>query len=119
MGRGTSLELAVDHPEVVRDRYLARDVVLLEPNMGRRRREYVEGLARRETLKLGDVVLDDETAAGLQVCGDGPEALDLFILGGQVRDRVAQEVGECERSVHLGGREIANGHLDVRRTLRL
>ena len=56
----------------------------------------------------------------IQVRGDVAEALDLFLLGGQVRDRVAQEVGERERSAHLGSREIADRHADLGRTrLRL
>lgn len=49
--------------------------------------------------------------------GDVAEALDLLVLGGQVRDRVAQEVGEPERSAQVGGRQIADGHVDLGRTL--
>ena len=111
--RGERLEPAVDHPVVMRHRDLRRDVVLLVAEVSGRRREDVRRLARRETPELGDVVLDDEAAAGLQVRGGVAEGLDLFVLGGQVRDRVAQQVDERERSARPGGREVADGDVDV------
>jgi hypothetical protein len=45
---------------VVGERGLGRDVVLLNTEMGWGHGERVDGLAGRETLKLGDVHLDDE-----------------------------------------------------------
>jgi hypothetical protein len=94
-------------------RDLGRDVVLLEGQMGGRRGEDVRGLAWREASQLGDVVLDDEAAAGLQVRRGVAEGLHLLVLGGQVRDRVAQQVDERERSARGCGREVAGGHGDV------
>jgi hypothetical protein len=87
MRRREGLELTVDHPVVTRKRGLCRDVVFLEAKMGGQRGEDVDGLARRQPLKLGDIVLDDETAAGLKVCGGITESLGLCVLAGQVRDR--------------------------------
>jgi len=49
----------------------------------------------------------------LQVSGDVLEAGDLFVLRRQVRDRVADEVGELEPLVHLRRGEVAEGHPDV------
>ena len=69
-------------------------------------------LAGREPLQLGHVVLDDEAAARLQVPSRVAEALDLFVLSRQVRDRVAQQVDEAEPLGHRG-REVADGHADV------
>lgn len=113
MRRRERRESVLDHPKVMRDRDLLRKVVVLETDVRWRRDEQVDGLAGRETLKRGDVVLDDETAAGLQVRSDVAETFDLLVLGGQVRDRVAQKVCERERSVHLSRREIADRDADV------
>lgn len=48
-------------------------------------------LARRQALKRGNVVLDDETAAGLKLSGHRAEALHLLILAGQVGNRIAHQ----------------------------
>ena len=45
--------------------------------------------------------------------GDVAEALNLRVLRRQVRDRVSNEIGEFERSLHPGGREVANRHGDL------
>jgi hypothetical protein len=73
----------------------------------------VHGFAGWQSLKLGDVVLDDEETAGFEVRGGVAKGRHLFLLGRQVRDRVAQEVHEPERRAHRRGREIADGHVDV------
>ncbi len=69
---------------------MRRDVIFFEAEMRRGHRERVDGLARRETLKLRDVNLDYEAAARFEMRGDVAEALNLCVLRGQVRDRVAQ-----------------------------
>src|SRR5436190_20846967 len=96
----------------MRERDLRRDVVLLETEMRWGHRERVDGLTGRDASELRDVDLDRETAAWFQMGGDVAEARNLFVLRGQVRDRVANEVGERERPGHSGGREVADGHVD-------
>jgi hypothetical protein len=98
---------------MVRVRDLGRDVVLLEGHVGRRRGEHVPRLAGRQALQFGDVVLDDETAAGLEVAGRVAEGVDLPVLGRQIGDRVADQVDEPERRIDAGRGVVADGHADV------
>jgi hypothetical protein len=58
----------------------------------------VDGLAGRQTLQRGDADIDHETAARFQMRGDGAKARHVRLLRREVHDRVAQEVGERERS---------------------
>src|SRR6266540_1800928 len=111
--RGEGLEPAIDDPVVVGDGDLRGDVVLLEAEVRRGHAERVDGLAGWETLKLRDVHLDDEATAGLQVRRHVAEARDLFVLRGQVRDRVAHQVRELEPRAHRGGGEVADRHADA------
>jgi hypothetical protein len=97
--RRVGLELVVDHPVVVRDRDLGRDVILLQAEVRRGHGERVDGLTWREPPELGDVDLDDEAAAGFQVHGNVLEAGDLFVLGREVGDGVAHQVGKPEAAV--------------------
>jgi hypothetical protein len=83
-------------------------VTLLETKMCGRRGEHVNGFAGRETLQFRHIVLDDEKAAVVQVRGGVAKTFGLFVLGGQVRDRVAQQVDQRERPARGGGREIAD-----------
>jgi hypothetical protein len=47
------------------------------------------------------------------VAGHVLKAGDLLVLGGQVHDRVPQQVGEPERPLDPGGGEVADGHADA------
>ena len=107
---------ALDHPVVVRDRDLGRDVILLEAEMRWRYRERVDSFPGRETLKFGNHDFNHEGPTWLQMCGNVPETGNLLVLRGQVHDRVADEVGKGERSVHRTGREVADRHTNVIRT---
>ena len=97
---------------MVGERDLRCEVVFLEREVRRGHSECVDGFSRRKALKLRDVDLDHEAAAGSQVRSDVLKAVNLFVLRGQVRDRVAHEIGELERSFHPGGREVADRHGD-------
>src|SRR5947207_2638826 len=68
-----SLDLPVDDPVVVRDSDLGCDVVFLEAEMRRTDVERVNRLARRQTLKLGNVELDHKIALRLEMGGDVAE----------------------------------------------
>ena len=92
---------------------LSRDVVLVDSPAGGAHVEGVEGLAGREALEPGDAYLDDEAAAGLEVGRDVAEARDLRLLRRQVGDRIEDQVGDRERSVHGRRCEVANRHVDV------
>jgi len=72
------------------------------------------------SVTLSRAVGEEDKLYGSVTNRDVAEALNLFVLGGQVRDRVAHEVGELERPGHPGGREVADRHADVvRARLRL
>ena len=75
--------------------------------------EGTHGLAGREPLELGDLDLDHEAAARLEMGGDVAEALDLVVLGGQVGDGVVHEVGEPEGPFHPGRGEVTDRQTDV------
>src|ERR1019366_9564721 len=61
---------------------------------------------------MRNVVLDNERAARLQMCSDIGKAGNLFLLTGQVGDRVAHEVDEPEGLVDGETGEIAGGDDD-------
>src|SRR6267143_3916166 len=73
--RRKGLKFPVHHPVVMGVRVLRRDIIFLEPEMCRGHLERVDGLARRQTLQLRNVVLDDKAAARFQMRGDVAEAL--------------------------------------------
>jgi len=108
------LEFLPDHPVVMRHRDLVRDVVLLKAKMVRRRCEDMDGLARRKASELRHVVLDNESAAWLQVSRGVAKRLHLLILRGQIGDGIPQEIDEPKESVDLRRRKVADGHIDVR-----
>src|SRR5205823_11750141 len=101
-------ELAAAHPVVVRDKALHGDVVLVEAEPRRTHLKRPDSLAGPKALKRGNLDLDHEAPARLQMRGNVLEALNLFVLGGEVLDRVVHEVGERERPAHPGGREVAD-----------
>src|SRR5262249_54270576 len=105
-------ELPIYDPVVMRESDLRRDVVLLEAKVRGCRRENVSSLARWKASQFRHIVLDNEAAAAFQVSGGVSESLDLLVLSGQVRDRVAQEVDEAERGIHLDSREVADRETD-------
>ena len=117
MCRRELLELAVNHPVVMRDRSLVRGVVVLEAKMGGRRCEYVNGLASGKASELWNVVLNNEAAARLQVCCGIAKRLNLLILCDQIGDGVAKKVDEAQGSVDLRCREVADRYIDVRRVV--
>ena len=81
-----------------------------KPRCVGRHRERLDGFAGRKTLELGNPDLDHEAPTRFQMCGDVAETRNLFILCGQIHDRVAYEVGEGERPVDCRGREVADRH---------
>lgn len=120
MRTGERLEATVDEPPVPGDLDLVGEIVLAHADVGGGRREDVGVLTGRDATQLGDVVLDDERAARLEVPGGIAEARNLFVLARQVRDRVAQEIHDAERPLHGGRRKVAKGDADALRTrLRL
>ncbi len=70
------------------------------------------GLPGREPAQVGHPDLDDEAAAGFEVIRGGAEAGRLGVLGGQVHDRVEDQVHQRERAVDPGGGEVADGDAD-------
>ena len=88
-------------------------VDLVEAEVCRAHIERDDSLARRQPLPWRN---DDfhEAATRFQTPLDVEEALELRVLRRQVHDRVADEVHEGEGAVHLRGREVADGHIDVR-----
>src|SRR6266568_1386255 len=48
--------------------------------------------------------------------GNISKAVNLFILRGQVRDRVAHKIGQGEGPIHTNFREVADSHADIART---
>src|SRR5258708_12065561 len=78
-----------------------------------RYRERMDGFSGRETLKLGNHDFDHEAPTRLQMRGDIAEARNLLVLGSQVHDRVADEVGKGERSVNHSVREFADRHTNL------
>src|SRR5439155_20647537 len=91
------LELVADRPPVVRVGDLRGHVgVLVETNIPWAVSEHSGRLAGWKATEIGHADFDDEPAAGCEVSSDVAKALDLLILGGQVRDRVEHEVGEPE-----------------------
>jgi hypothetical protein len=97
---------------VVRDEPLVDDVVLVDAPVGRARVEDDVALSRWQAPQVRHADLDDEPAARLEMVRDVAEAGDLGLLRREVHDRVVDEIGEAERAVDLGGREVADRHAD-------
>ena len=74
-------------------------------------------LPRRESPKVGYVVLHHEHPARFEMTRHVAESLDLCVLGGEVRDGVAQDVDEPEAARHGGGRKVAYHDVDVASSL--
>ena len=100
----------------MRDQALPHDVVLVEPEVRRFHGEGLEGLARRKPLQPWYEHLDDEAAVGLQMGRGILEAGDLLVLSRQIHDRVREEIGDREPSLHRCGGEVADSHTDLLRT---
>ena len=94
------------------DQPLRGNVVLVESEMIGADVERAHGLTRREPLELRDAHLDHEAATRLEVRRDVLEAGDLLVLRGQVVDRVEDEVGDGERTLDGGRREITDRDAD-------
>ena len=73
----------------------------------------LNGLTGWQPLEVGHHDLDDETPAGLQVCGDILETGDLLVLGRQVHDRVEDQIGHRETLLDGGCSKVADGDADV------
>ena len=74
--------------------------------------EEITRLAGRKPLDVRYVVLDHESTAPFQMCGGVGKGSHLLVLGGEVGDRVAEQVYEAEAPID--SRTVAkstDGHL--------
>src|ERR1700722_3123660 len=113
------LELSVDLPPMSRHCDLSGQVILLDPDVLGGGDEHDAGLAACKPLQLGNVVLDQEIAARLQVPRSIGESGNLFFQSREIRDRVADQVHEAELGVDTRGREIADLHIYLAPTLSM
>lgn len=93
---------------MVRHEALRVDVVFVDADV---RVAQIEDL---EALRIWDADLDHEAAAWHEVAGGVLEARDLRILGGQVVDRVEDDVDERECSFDASRRHVADRYGDRR-----
>src|SRR2546423_1221585 len=101
------LPAVVDEREVMADEPLRRRVVLIDPGVR------VAQVEDTEPTRTWNTDLDDEAAAGRELCGDVLEARDLRVLCRQVVDRVEDEVREREGLTRACRGEVADGDGDV------
>ena len=110
------LATATDDLDVVRAHRLGGGVVVVErppcrAHAGTARTFCPGGSLRRS----GTPTSMTKQPPGSRCARDVAEARDLRVLGGQVHDRVEDQVDDGERPVHPGGREVADRHADARR----
>src|SRR5207249_3326797 len=109
-------KLAFDHPVVVRERDLDRDVIVLEAEVRWRYGERAHSFAGWKTLKLGNHDFDHQASSRLQMCGEVTDTCNLLVLGGQVHGRIADGASPATQTGHtndfllLAGNETGRRH---------
>jgi len=82
------MNLAIIEQVMMRSQSLSCHVVFIESEVAGLDRERPDALARRQSLKVRYPDLDNETTTRLEVPRGIAEAIDLFVLRGEVADGV-------------------------------
>ena len=83
------------------------------PKLGLAERKGLDGLSGRQPTQIGHEHFHDETPARAQVGRRIGEARNLFVLAGEVHDRVVRNVNEAEGAIDSGDGEVAEGQRDA------